>query len=233
MIAITFALPAESSAFLSRVSGRKNITRDGITTIQGRVANTELEILHTGVGESICQRRMENFLQDQNAKLLISSGFAGAVTDDFSPGDLIIVENFSEPQLLSRARQLLHGQAVRTANLYTSPTMIDSRAERAAIAQTTGATALDMETKCIAEACFARGIAVLSLRAISDTPGEPLPAPANVLFDIERQQTPFLRLARYTVIDPAVIGRLFRFHRQIADARRTLADAITTVISKL
>jgi adenosylhomocysteine nucleosidase len=233
MIAVTFALPAESSAFLSRVSGKTNVTRDGITTVYGRIETNEVEILHTGVGQSTCQRRIERFLRGQDFKFLISSGFAGAVTEDFKTGDLILGENFSEPQLLQTAKHMLHGRAVQAGKLSTAPAMIDSDADRAALRGATGAAAVDMETEWIAAACGPRCIPLLSLRVISDTPSEPLPAPAKVLFDIQRQRTPFFRLAEYAVIHPSVITRLLRFQRRIARARAALAEAITVVISQL
>jgi nucleoside phosphorylase len=230
MIAITFALPTESSAFVRRVSEKTQVMRDGITLIRGRIENNDVEILHTGVGTSICQHRVEKFLRSQNFKFLISSGFAGAVTEGFNRGDLLLAKNFSEPQLLSAAQQILQGRPIRAAKLSTAPAIIDSQAERIAIAKTADAAAVDMETSAIADACSARGIALLSLRIITDTPREPLPSPPNILFDINRQRTPFLRLAAYAVMHPAVIGRLLRFRQQIAESRMALADAITAIV---
>ena len=55
---------------------------------------------------------------------------------------------------------------------------------------------MDMETEFIARACAAYGVPLpVSLRVVSDTPTELFPAPTNVLFDIERQQTQMLKLA--------------------------------------
>jgi adenosylhomocysteine nucleosidase len=233
MIAITFALPTESSGFISRLSGQTEIARDGVRLIRGRIENNEVEILHSGVGTRTCQQRVEKFLRGQNFKFLISSGFAGAVAAGFNQSDLLLAKNFSQPQLLSAAQQILQGRPIHAAKLFTAPAVIDSKSERDAIAKTADAAAVDMETSAIAEACSARGIALLSLRIITDTPGNPLPAPPNILFDIDRQRTPFLRLAGYAVTNPAVIGRLLRFRQQIANARETLADAIVSLIRKL
>ena len=232
-IAITFALPVESSNFLSRLSGKTSVIRNGINAIRGRIGDNEVEILHTGVGEAICQHRIEKFLRAQNFDFLISSGFAGAVRADLRVGDLMLAENFSEPQLLATAQKILQTRAVHVGRLFTSTKMIDSETERAAITRAHGAAAIDMETKSIADACSARGIALLSLRVISDSPREPFPAPPDVLFDIERQRTPLLRVATYAMKEPAALVRLLRFQRQIAKARETLSNAIVTVVSKL
>src|SRR5207244_4236677 len=88
------------------------------------------------------------------------------------------------------------------ANLLTVAELIDSREKRNKLALTSGAVAADMETQFIARTCAARGIPLLSLRVISDTPRELFPASADVLFDIERQRTPMPKLARYFLAPP-------------------------------
>jgi nucleoside phosphorylase len=230
MIAITFALPTESSAFLRRVGKKTTKSHHGVTTICGRIKNKEIVILHTGVGEKICRYRLENLLQETGFTFLISSGFAGAVREDLRVGDLILAENFSNPELLSVAQRILNNRIVHTAKLFTSKTIIDSLPERSAIAQRHGAAAIDMETESIANACLARGIPLLSLRVISDTSTESLPAPPNVLFDVDDQKTNFVKLSLYLLMHPRANRRLFGFARQIRLARQNLADALITLL---
>jgi hypothetical protein len=90
-----------------------------------------------------------------------------------------------------------------------------------------------METEFIARACAAHRIPVLSLRVISDTPKELFPAPADVLFDIKRQQTQMLKLATYFFAHPHRIPRLVQFTRRIARARTILADALVKVVRNM
>jgi adenosylhomocysteine nucleosidase len=230
MIAITFALPTESSAFLRRVGKKTTESHNGVTTVCGWIKNKEIVILHTGVGEKICRYRLENLLQETRVTFLIGSGFAGAVREDLQVGDLILAENFSDPQLLSVAQRILKNRAVHTAKLFSSKTIIDSLPERSAMAQRHGAAAVDMESEIIANACRARGIPLLSLRVISDTSTESLPAPPNVLFDVKKQKTSFLKLSLYLLKHPNANRRLFRFARQIRLARENLADALVTLL---
>jgi adenosylhomocysteine nucleosidase len=93
---------------------------------------------------------------------------------------------------------------IHIANLLTVPALIDSPEERNKLALASGAVAADMETEFIARAFATCGIPLLSLRVISDTPHNRLPAPANVLFDIERQQTRMLKLATHLLAHPNV-----------------------------
>src|SRR6266545_938985 len=232
MIAVTFALPAESSAFLRRLGNKSGSDRQGIKTIRGKIDDRTIEVLHTGVGEKLCRQRMASFLQDRQFACLVSAGFAGALNDKLHAGDLLFAENFSTFQL-NEMRSGLGSSLIHCANLLTVPSIIDSIEERKKIAQTTGAAAVDMETEFIARACAEHGIPLLSLRAISDTPSEPFPAPSNILFDVVNQRTNLVKLSAFFLTRPNHVPRLIQFAKRIARARETLASAIVDVATAL
>ena len=231
MIAVTFALPAESSEFLRRLGNKFCTDRNGTRSIRGTVDDREIEVLHTGVGEKVCRQQVEKFLKDQQFEFLISAGFAGALNDQLHPGDLLMAKNFSTLDLNdSRSFSRL---PIRTANLLTTPALIDSGKQRKRVARESGASAVDMETEFIARACAEHGIPLLSLRVITDTPREPFPAPPKILFDIERQRTHLVKLARFLLAHPNKIPRLIEFARRIARARKILATALVEIVKKL
>jgi hypothetical protein len=122
---------------------------------------------------------------------------------------------------------------IHIADLLTVPALIDSSEERNKLALTSGAVAVDMETEFIARACAAHAIPVLSLRVISDTPKELFPAPTDVLFDIERQQTHVPKLATHFFAHPTSVPRLIQFARRIARARKILADALVDIVRNI
>src|SRR5437016_12441513 len=95
MIAVTFALPAESSQFLRRLDNKLCTGRNAIRIIRGTLDDREIEVLHTGVGEKVCRQRVGKFLTAQQFESLISAGFAGARTDQLHSGDLWLARNFS------------------------------------------------------------------------------------------------------------------------------------------
>lgn len=232
MIAVTFALPAESSAFLRCLGNKSRSHRQGITTIRGKINHRTIEVLHTGVGEKTCRQRMASFLQDRQFDCLISAGFAGALNDELHAGDLLFAENFSTVQL-NEMRSILGSSLIHRANLLTVPSIIDSIEERQKIAQATGAAAADMETEFIARGCAEHGVPLLSLRAISDTPSEPFPAPSNILFDVVNQRTNLVKLAAFFLTRPNRVPCLIQFAKRIARARETLASAIVDVATAL
>lgn len=227
MIAITFALPTESSGLRQRL---RHIRRDG-NMISGRIGDHAVTISHTGVGAKKCNERIEELLHKARPRLVISSGFAGAAVEDFHVSDLILAENFSDRQLLTNAERILRDRKPKVTTLFTSKSIADSIAERNQIASASGAAAVDMETSAIVEICTAHGVPLLSLRAISDSPTESFPAPPNVLFDIERQRPNYSRLIRYLLRYPASIASLSQFRLRIARVRAVLTDAIAALIT--
>ena len=230
MIAITFALPAESSELTSRL-GDKRTSPNGI--ISGTLEQIAVGILHTGVGAKTCQLRMPNLFGTVRLDLLISAGFAGSTSGELKPGDLILGANFSDQRLLEKARESLDSENIRVVKLFTAPGIIDSIEERDRIARQHSAAAVDMETEVIAAACASQEVPMLSIRVISDSAMEPLPAPPRLLFNLEKQRTDFARLALHLFRHPGAIGRLTSFSRRIAKAREALTGAILKVVPDL
>jgi nucleoside phosphorylase len=231
VIAVTFALPAESSEFLRRLRNKSRADRNGIKTIRGEIDDREIELLYTGVGEKVSRERVGKFLNNQQFEFLISAGFAGALNDQLHSGDLLFARNFSTLDLTER--QSFPSLLIHQADLLTMAALIDSSDERNEIARSTGAAAVDMETEFIARACAEHGIPLLSLRVITDTPREPFPAPPKILFDIERQRTHLLKLARFLLAHPNKIPRLIEFARKTARARKILATVLVDVVRNL
>jgi len=242
MIAITFALPAESAEFLRWLRDKSRSDRNGLRIIRGKIDDRAVEVLHTGVGENVCRQRMAKFLSatgpirrgehDQHFNYLISAGFAGALNDQLQVGDLLLSRNFSTIGSIED-RSAISSLPIQIGDLLTVSALIDSGEERNKLARTSRAAAADMETEFIARACAKHGVPLLSLRVISDTPGDLFPAPANVLFDIERQQTQILKLAAYFFAHPHRVPRLVQFARRIARARKILADALVATVRGL
>ena len=197
MVALAFALPAESSDFVRLLTRPIGHASEGVESIHGQIHGRPVAVFHTGVGEKSCRARVESSCDRQRCKYLISAGFAGALDRELRVGNLLLSENFSSPELLNSPRLDFAGDEIFVGKLATVPGIVDSKSERERWAAQSGADAVDMETQFIAAACEAQRIPMLSLRAISDTESEPLPAPPDVLFDLEKQKTNFARLAVY------------------------------------
>jgi len=230
MIAITFALPAESSDFVALLEKPNLNSREGVESIRGRLHGKSVAVIHTGVGKKTCCQRMEVLLRRERFQYLISAGFAGALEKELRIGHLLVAENFSSPQLLRSPHLDLADDGLFLGTLLTVPGVLESNAEREQVGAKTGAAAVDMETEFIAEACADHALPILSLRAISDTPSEPFPAPAHVLFNVEKQKTDFTRLAFYLATHPGAFSRLNAFRVRVAVAQKALASTLEKIL---
>jgi adenosylhomocysteine nucleosidase len=226
-IAVTFALPAESSEFLRRLGNKSRVNRNGISVVRGTIDHRAIEVTHTGVGENICRERIAKFLENQQFELLISTGFAGSLNSQLQVNDLLVAKNFSTVDLKHPS---LSNVSVYPANILTVAALIDSSEERERMARESDAAAVDMETETIAHACAARDIPLLALRVITDTPAEPFPAPPGVLFDIQQQRTHITALAKFFLANPSRIPGLIQFAGKIARARKTLSNALVSIV---
>jgi nucleoside phosphorylase len=231
-IAVTFALPAESSEFLRRLGDKSRTDRNGISIVRGTIGHRSIEVLHTGVGENLCRQRIGVLLENQEFDLLISAGFAGSLTDQLQVNDLLIAKNFSTVDL-KHAQSSLSIVSINAVDMLTVPALIDSSEERERLAHESKAAAVDMETEVIARACAVRAIPFLALRVITDTPTQAFPAPPSILFDIERQRTRVLRFAMFFLKRPNRAPSLIQFARRIARARAALANALIDLVRNL
>src|SRR5438552_18604926 len=231
-IAVTFALPAESSEFLRRLGNRSRTDRNGISIDRGTIADRSIEVIHTGVGENICRERIAKFLENQQFDLLISAGFAGSLNDELQVNDLLVAKNFSTVDL-KHAQSSLANVSINAVNMLTVPALIDSSEERERTAHESGASAVDMETEFIARACVAHGVPLLALRVTTDTPTQPFPAPPSVLFDIQQQRTQIAVLAKFFFAHPRRIPGLLQFARRISRAKKILAHALAAIARQL
>jgi nucleoside phosphorylase len=229
-IAVTFALPAESSEFLRRLGNKSRANRNGIKIVHGTIGHRSVEVIHTGVGENTCKERIGKFLDNQRFDFLISAGFAGSLNHELQVNDLLVAKNFSTVDLKHAS---LSNVSVYAANMLTVPALIDSDEERESLARESQASAVDMETEFIARACAVHAIPLLALRVITDTPTEPFPAPPNVLFDIQRQRTHVVLLAKFFLAHPRRMPGLVQFAKRIARARKTLSNALVRIVHDL
>jgi adenosylhomocysteine nucleosidase len=230
MIAITFALPAESSDFVRLLERPSCNSREGVENIRGLLHGKLVDVIHTGVGKMVCRERMEVMLRRERFDYLISTGFAGALEKDLQVGHLLVADNYSTAKLLESPQLELADERTFLGRLATVPRMIESVGQRETLNKRTGAAAVDMETETIAELCAAHDLPMLSLRAISDTAGEPFPAPAHVLFDLAKQKTDFVRLGSYLLTHPGAVSRLNAFRQRIGVARKTLTEALDKIL---
>jgi adenosylhomocysteine nucleosidase len=102
---------------------------------------------------------------------LVSFGLAGALLPGFPPGTLVTATRIvDETACVLWEGDPLRVAGARRAVVCAAPRVVDEPAERVALAERTGALAVDLETGALAETGRLAGV----LRAISDTPDRPV-----------------------------------------------------------
>src|SRR5438045_9718456 len=101
MIAITFALPAESSDFVRLLEKPSLNSREGVENIRGRLHGKLVDVIHTGVGKMACRERMGVMLRRERFDYLISSGFAGGLAKELRGARLLVTDNYWRRKLLA------------------------------------------------------------------------------------------------------------------------------------
>jgi adenosylhomocysteine nucleosidase len=169
MIAITFAVPEESSAFRKRARLVRGDTIPGMATFLGSVFGRDIVVAHVGMGMESARKRISLLLSQHQPEFLIAAGFGGALAPELKVGDLVIdlrgLDSFAP--LPSNARR---------GRIVTSPNPLETVADKAALFRSSGADVVDMETEAIAAVCAEKQIRMIGVRAISDGADDPLPS---------------------------------------------------------
>ncbi len=165
MILTTFALPAEAQGFVARLRHR---VRSGITLV-GDWQGHQVGVVYLGIGLRH-RDALERYLERWRPKLVLCSGFAGALRSLLHPGDFVAACNLSTPELIT-AHQT---QFDALGDFLTVHTVASAQTKRQ-LARGGRHLALDMESAAVNELCHARGLPVLVARMISDGVNQEVP----------------------------------------------------------
>jgi nucleoside phosphorylase len=137
----------------------------------GRLGSHEIAVFRLGLGAHE-KDGLERAVRELNSRLVINSGFAGAVRTLLEPGDFVLAENFSSPELLNR----LGSTRIFTARGSFAPVNeVADSAAKARLRSDTNFIALDMESAQVAALCHDLGVSCVSAKMISDRYDEGIP----------------------------------------------------------
>jgi nucleoside phosphorylase len=208
-ILVSFALRQEGVSFERRLTQRS--TKFG--SVLGRLRAQDVAVYWLGIGVQD-EDRFKRTLEDLRPELVINSGFAGGVRTLLEPGDFVLAENFTSPELLRRLETVRVFEA-RGKFVYVEA--IADVATKTRINSEGNVVAIDMESARIAAVCRKLAVPIVSARMISD---------------------------RYDEVIPQVfLGKGIRQMKDLSDAiafasrmielRRRLADRLTELIAEI
>jgi nucleoside phosphorylase len=136
---------------------------------------------------------------------LASFGLAGALVDGLEPGALVTATRVvDEAGAVLWEGEPLRVPGAREAVICSSAEVVDGPAERRALAERTGAVAVDLESGMLARSGRLAGV----VRAVSDTPGRPVGALAGA--SKEDGSTDWAVVAKAFATEPLVAARAAR-----------------------
>jgi adenosylhomocysteine nucleosidase len=240
-LALVAALSLEARPFLRRQATRSRGDLNLPAWEFPRGEGQGLLVL-SGMGRDRARLAAELILDRFRPQILISLGFAGALTPELTPGALVVGEAIWDYQpdtgLLEEvtgalsprpprelARRLLEaGLPAFSGTCVTTPAIIDKRRQGAPL-QNFLHPALDLETGALAAVAAAANIPLLCLRAITDAATEEIPE------FLRSGETPGAREAlAWLAQDPRRAAVLLRLWRRARFAARQLADALEILL---
>jgi adenosylhomocysteine nucleosidase len=241
-ILIMAALPLEVRPFLRRVKARAR--RDlGLPAWDWEAGGAVVAL--SGMGAAAARRAGETLVGRLRPELLVSVGFGGALTPGLAAGDLVLGETFwhyrpgtgelkpgpqpAPPRPLPRLCGALKqaGLTALTGSIVTTSRIIHKGRQGEPLSGLPRPV-LDLETGVLAELAAARDLAFLSLRAITDGPGEEIPEFLHTAGDPGASLGVGAAL-RWLAADFRRLSDLLCLWRRSRAAARQLAEALTVL----
>jgi nucleoside phosphorylase len=200
-------------------------------------------VLQIGIGPERADKAMSWLMQPAKLdsvslqpKVILSVGFAGATTDEYHVGDIVladeVVNEAGEVWPTTWPGDLPPGPwqpALHRGRVLTVAKAIGDPNEKRRLGQAHGAIALDMETATVARWCARHEVPFGAVRAISDEAATTLPSRLLSLLGTGRVSP--ARVLRATITSPSLLPRLFRLARDTRRAATQLSRALGELLT--
>lgn len=187
-VILTVAMSVETRGLQKILERSEPLAHNGLVGIGGLVADVPTWIVETGIGPGPAARTAAKVME-LGPRAVVATGLAGALSPALRPGALILPHEIRSPQdpdgpglfpaakLLATARAAVGGSRISTSTgvLLTVDRPIRRPVEKSALAASSGATAVDMESAAILRVAKEANIPALVLRGISDGARDSLP----------------------------------------------------------
>ncbi len=207
---VCFAVKEEAGAFQQLVEGRGG-----------------LSVLLTGIGQRNAEKAVRAFLAKERPRWVLSSGFAGGLRPDLAAGTVLFA---TEPG--TKPESALVAAGARSGRFYCAKRVASTAGEKRALWKTSGADAVEMESKVICAVCQEHQIPCATVRVILDAASQDLPLDFNLLMTPD-QRISYVKLAAALLKSPDKIGALRQFQKQSREAAQKLARVLDAVAKGL
>jgi nucleoside phosphorylase len=214
-ILVTFALRQEGVSFERRLTQRLAKS----DSVLGRLHSQEVAVYRLGTGVRN-EDQFKKALTDLHPGLVINSGFAGAIRTLLEPGDFVIAENFSSPELLKR---LEVDGVFEARGRFACVDIVADPTTKMRFRSEGDLFAIDMESARVASVCREHSMPLITARMISDRYDEAIPG-VFLGQGIEQMSDIFQAMA--------FASRMIVLRRRLADRLVALVRAINLEIEE-
>jgi nucleoside phosphorylase len=183
MVAVLAALPQELQPLRRRLRARP---AELSAAWMAEASRAGAILALTGMGREASAAAAERVLDRYPVSAVVSTGFAGALSESLGPGQLIAARRMRAPGEESELwpdgallRRALSAGGLRAVTTVTVLSAASTREGRQALRTGYEAEAVDMESYWIARAAWRRGIPFVAIRAVLDTVEMDLPEVAS------------------------------------------------------
>jgi adenosylhomocysteine nucleosidase len=234
-ILVTFAVEAEFAPW-RRLRELREIKVGEINVYQAQIGRALVDFVITGMGMKNAGAVSEALL-GQPYQFCVTAGFAGALAEKHSVGDILVaefVQELGKAKTLQASRNLVYAArddgAKQVKMFLTSPQVISSAQEKAQLAPF--ADAVEMESFAILSAGQRHGKSVVAIRVISDSARRDVPIAVSRMVD-DRGNVQIAGVLRYITRHPLQLPALIRLGRDSKSAAEALAHFLEAFIKKL
>lgn len=185
LLGVVFAMGVESGGLEDLLEERVTTRAAGLVIHEGILHEQPVALVISGPGGKNARRAVRALIAGHRPRCVVSAGFAGALKTHLARHAIVLATDVVEPS----GRELVVGaepeinlatlaqpQAVHLGRVLSADRLVREPDEKRALGEQYDAAAVDMESFAVVEASREQGIAVLVVRAITDTAHEALPA---------------------------------------------------------
>jgi adenosylhomocysteine nucleosidase len=237
-VALFVATRWELAALRRALPVDRRVKIGGVGCLIGRQAARSYWLVQTGIGPKAAATAARAVLNRQRMALVISTGFAGALSPAVAIGDVIVGTSVvpgtfdncwtqagppvvCDNAAVSAVRAVAAGIRLetRTGPLVSVTTVVCRAADKQSVGRLTGAIALDMESAALGAAAREQDVPFAVVRTVSDIANEDLPLDFNAFL----APSGWLQGLAALMIGPSRLIGLNRLRRQSRLAGERLA----------
>ena len=232
-VLVCFAMKEEIAAFQKFAAGKSDVM-----------------VLVTGIGQKNAEMSVREFFTTQLPGLVLTCGFAGGLSPDLKPGEVVfelpLTSAFAKPTADRPALSPLGGErepgsvsynleerlraaGAKAGRFFCANRIAVTAVEKKKLREETGADAVEMESAAIHAVCAEHRIPCATVRVISDTVDEDLPLDFNRLAGPD-MNLDYGKLALAIAKSPGKIGALMALQKQTKAAAEKLAAVLSKVL---